>query len=833
METCDTSRGLTTEQAAKLAEIHGKNVFGVEKNVGFFKRILKTLSEPMFLLLIISSIIYFILGEPKDGCVMLVFVSFVIAIDLLQEARTDKSLAALKSLAAPTATVIRDGKETEIPSHAIVPDDIMLIREGMIIQADGIVTETSSLLVDESTLTGESECVAKTPFVNSDRSAPNSRNHYCYTGTSVIRGSAKVRVTKIGNETEYGKIGKSVSDSREKMSPLQIQFNRLVKTCTVIAALFCIATCILTYFTTDDTEVANKGIQSILSGVTLAMALIPEEFPVVLTVFMSMGAWRISKKNALIRKLSCVETLGEVSVLCTDKTGTLTENKISVEYFWNLKGKDGKTAEYFVYSSENTPYDPMEKAFSEFCENSAELTKNAPVLKSYPFTDETKSVGYARKTENGFRLFIKGSPESITEMCELTKEEKSLIAKKLRAASKKGFRVIAAAYQDFENEKELPQTLTETSANFMGLAMLNDPLRKTVKSEMETLKKAGIRVVMITGDNGFTAVATAKQAGIASDGFLDGNEIEKMTDSELQNAVNKISVFSRVTPEHKKRIIKAFRENGETTAMIGDGVNDAAALKHADIGIAIGKKGNEVSREVADMILLDEKFSTVTETVKDGRRIYDNIKKAVGYIFSIHLPIALSALLSPVFGVPSDCLLLLPVHTVILEILIDPTCSVILERRPAENGIMEREPRSKNEKILTKKLLTKSILQGLGIFLFSFFPYLYLLTENPSCPELARSFGISVIIAANIFSVLENVSETESLFRNIKKIKNDKVILIANIGAFSLLTAALYSPLSEFLCLTALTLPQFLCALLFGMISVCTWEIVKLFEKHR
>ncbi len=827
---CDTN-GLTTAQAKELQKIHGKNALADEKKESFFKRIFKTLTEPMFLLLIISSIIYFILGEPKDGAVMLVFVTFVMAIDFLQELRTDKSLNALKSLSAPEATVIRDGKETEILSEDIVPGDIMLIHEGMKISADGIILECSPITVDESTLTGETECVIKTPFSENSPITDYWRKDYCYAGTLAVQGSAKVKVTKIGNQTEYGKIGKNVNKAPVKKSPLQNQIDTLVKTCTVIAIVFCVVTCILTWFTVENMNISNRVIQSILSGITLAMAVIPEEFPVVLAVFLSMGAWRLSKKNALIRKLSGVETLGEISVLCVDKTGTLTKNKMTVEKNWALNESKDFLIKSGVSACENDPYDPMEKAIIKHCKETVGSFEPDPIYKSYPFTNEAKIVGYVRETKSGYRLYVKGSTESLMKISELSDEEKEVINKKIRIMSKKGLRVIAVGYKDYENKEDLPETLTEKTINFLGLIALNDPLRKTVKRDIETLKKAGIRVVMITGDNGFTAAAIAKKAGIEYKNIINGNMIEKMTDAELQNAVKNTSVFSRVIPEHKMRIIKAFQENGEITAMIGDGVNDAAALKFADIGIAMGKKGSEVSREAADLILLDEKFSTVIETVKDGRRIYDNIKKAVGYIFSIHLPIMLSALIAPLLSITTDNLLLLPVHMVLLELLIDPTCSIIFERQPAEENIMTRKPRSKSEKILTKRLLIKSLLQGLGIFTFSFIPYIYLLSKNPLQTELARSFGIAVIIVANIFLVHVNSSETDSIFKNLKKLKKDKIMIIANAATFLLLFLVLYSPLSQFLNLTSLSLPQLILAVIFGIFSVSWWEIVKLYKK--
>ncbi len=822
--------GLTTKKAEELQRIHGKNTIAGSDKESVFKKIFSTLTEPMFLLLIISSVIYFILGEPKDGAVMLVFVTFVMGIDFLQETRTDKSLNALKNLSAPKATVIRDGKETEILSEDIVPNDILLLQEGMRIPADGIVLESSPILVDESTLTGETECVLKVPAKNTSANTDYWRKDYCYAGTLAVQGSAKINVTQIGNKTEYGKIGKSVKSAPAKKSPLQIQIDSLVKTCTIIAIVFCVITCILTWFTVNETSISNKLIQSILSGITLAMAMIPEEFPVVFAVFLSMGAWRISKKNALIRKLSSVETLGGISVLCVDKTGTLTENKMIIDTVWALKKDSVFLMESAVSACVNEPYDPMEKAIIQYVEGK-EPSKPFPIIKSYPFTNEAKIMGYARLIDDNLRLCVKGSPESVIDMCVLSEEDKNMINRKIRSLSKKGLRIIAIGYKDYEERGKIPNNLNEAELNFLGLIAFNDPLRANIKKDIETLKKAGVRTVMITGDNGITAAAIAKQAGIFHKNIVNGKMIENLSDEDLKDVVKTTSVFSRVIPEQKMRIIKAFQANGNTTAMIGDGVNDAAALKFSDIGIAMGKYGSEVSREAADLVLLDEKITTVIETLKDGRRIYDNIKKAVGYIFSIHLPIAFSALVAPLIGIPTNSLLLLPVHMVLLELLIDPTCSIVLERQPAETDVMNKNPRSKNEKILTKPLLVKSVLQGISIFIFSFVPYLYLLFQSPSAPCLARSFGVAVIIVANIFLVHVNSSNTDSIINSFKKLKKDKVMIFANVGTFLLLILVLYTPLSRFLNLCPLPLPHLLLAVSFGIISVLWWEIVKLLKK--
>ncbi|GFP76430.1 cation-translocating P-type ATPase [Clostridium fungisolvens] len=834
-------KGLTTHKAKELQEKFGKNELVTEKKENFLHKVLHVITEPMFLLLIVAATIYFILGEPKDGAIMLIFVIGVIGIETIQEWKTDKTLKALKDLSAPQIKVLRDGTEKVINSLDLVPGDIMFISEGVKVPADGIVLKASTLAIDESSLTGEAEAVWKVTQDNcTDTSTDYWRKDYCYAGTLVTQGTGTILVDKIGPSTEYGKIGQNVLSAPNNPTPLQKQTGKLVKLCAVIAAVLFIFVGVVTYFNISDHAFIDRLIESVLSGVTLAMAMIPEEFPVILTVFLSMGAWRLAKKNSLVRKLPSVETLGAVSVLCVDKTGTITMNKMTVRDTWSFTNDTNSLIKIMGMGCKADAYDPMEKSMISYCEEngfSRDIIFGGELIKEYAFTDDLKMMGHVWESNESIIVTAKGSPERILTICNLKASEKKIAENKIIEMSSQGLRVIAVGQMNLNNIDDIPETLKECSLELCGLIGLADPPRESVKEDIKTCTKAGVRVVMITGDNGITASSIAKQINIPnSDKIITGDELNNMTDEELKERVKEVSIFSRVVPEHKMRIVNAFKENGEIVAMTGDGVNDAPALKHADIGIAMGKRGSEVSREAADLILLDDNFSTIVETIRNGRRIYDNIRKAVGYVFTIHIPIAFSALLAPLLGISPGSLLLLPLHVVLLELVIDPTCSIVLERQPAEEDIMERSPRDPNEKMLTSKNLFKSIFQGFVIFSASFGTYYWFLNQNPDNAPIARAMGLTIILLANLLLVHVNSSSYDFAVKSFIKAINDKIMWIASLGTLIGLAVILYSPLNSFLKLAPLSIKQLPLAALIAVVSVAWYEVVKLvrhIKNHR
>lgn len=818
--------GLTGREVESLQKKYGPNELVSKKTTNPFEKFLSVFKEPMFLLLIGAGALYFILGQHRDALIMMVFVAFVAFITFIQEWKTEKTMDALKNLTSPRTNVLRDGKKIWIKSSELVPGDIIFISEGERIPADCIVLETSNFCVDESILTGESEPVFKGHAAGDEGAANYWKKDHLYAGTLTIFGKCTAKVSSIGTSTEYGKIGKAIGEAQEEATPLQKKTKSLMKVIILAGIVFCILVTVLSYVYT------KSLLQGILSGVTLAMAIIPEEFPVVLTVFLSMGAYRLAKQNALMRRISAVETLGSTTVLCVDKTGTITQNSMKVKAVFEdgrqLKSgqlPDHSFANLMIMSCEKDPYDPMEKAIIEYAKLSSVSIRDIPDAKhKIPFDPRTRRMANIFGYEEGFYVAAKGSPETIIPLCDLNEGQEKAISKVIDSMSSNGLRVLAFADV---NSDSLNENLEEYSLNFRGLVGLQDPPKEGVKEAIQTCLKAGMRVVMITGDYSRTAMAIGREVGLKyRECAITGEEIDSMTEDELCHAAAHCDIFSRVIPEHKMKIIKALQKNGDIVAMTGDGVNDAPALKSANIGIAMGKRGTEVAREAADMILMDDNFTTIVKSVRDGRRIYDNIRKAMVYIMIIHIPIAAMALCAPIFNLPQ---ILLPVHIVLLELIIDPTCSIIFEGEEEEPNIMDMPPHSPKEPILTKKLSMKVVLQGLTMFLIPFTSFHFMVDEGFNV-GYARSFALVAFITANVVMVLVNRSNTQYLFHIFKESRNTPRLLI---NSLALLMAFLivYVPMLQTVFSTRkLGVGALIAAMLLGTVSTIWWEGVKLYS---
>lgn len=822
-------KGLTDEEVKKQRAIFGRNILFVEKRPSFLKKVWDVITEPMFLLLLAAATIYFFLGEPTDGLIMLIFVVGMITIETIQEWKTDKTLKALKDLSSPKVHVVRNHKQVEIDSADLVPEDIMVLFEGTKIPADGVVIENHGLCVDESSLTGEAEGKWKKAYENAEEGY--FKDYMCYAGTLCLQGQAYVRVEKTGKMTEYGKIGNAVLSEKPRKTLLEKQTDRLVRICAILALILFLAVSVTTFFISQG-DTGTRIIDSILSGITLAMAMIPEEFPVILTIFLSMGAWRLAKNHALVKRLSAVETLGAVSTLCVDKTGTITKNQMTVDDFVgfdgaSLSGQARKVAcAVAAAASLKEAFDPMEKAIWGAA-NSMDSKPSGTITHPFPFSDTAKMMGNVYKTDIGYELSMKGAFESILRLCpSLSQADIQTIREQAQRLSKKGLRVLGLAH---EVSPEPIHSLQNRQMQFLGFVSFIDPERDGIRDDITTCYRAGIRVVMITGDNGYTASAIAERIGIknASE-FTTGEEIEKMSEDDLKKRLVTCNIFSRVIPEHKLRIVKCLQSLGEVVAMTGDGVNDAPALKTADIGIAMGKRGSEVSREAAALILLDDNFRTIVNTVKDGRRIYTNITKAIAYVFIIHIPIALSSLVAPMLGIQIDALFLLPVHVVLMELMIDPTCSIVLERQPAESDIMDRGPRSIKEPLVQRNMLVRSILQGVILFAFSFGTYYYFYRQADIMT--ARSCGLAVLFLGNLFLVDANASKKDLAITTVKKLSRDKVFWFTNIGTVVLLGVILFTPVNRILKLDPLTWQETLITIGLAFVSVFWIEWVKIFH---
>lgn len=834
--------GLSANEAIKLQKIYGKNEIKTEIKVSFVKRIFYVVAEPVFVLLILAAMIYFLLGEAKDGLIMLIFILGIIIMDVLQEWKTDKALSALKSLSQPMVRVVRDGEATCIAGTDIVPGDIIFAEEGGCIPADGYILSAHDFCMDESLLTGEAREVWKVPvdFPWREETFPElepaslqyAKPYYCYAGTMVLQGSAVIRVDKTGNETVYGKIGLSLVRLRPKATPLQKQMKELTKNCTMIAAFLFILVSLITFFNLSGVRFGDRIIESFLSGIVLTLSMVPAEFPVILTVFLSMGALRMTKKHALVRKLSAVETLGALSVICVDKTGTITQNKMKVQEIFQYHCEKMRLLKIMALACDEKPHDPMERAILSLCREEGlfeEKLFDGIFIKGYPFTQECKTMSHVWKIEDSILVAAKGSPEWLLEHSNLEENEKIRIEAILKAMFLKGLRVLGIGVMEDVKEEAVPSELKDCRFTFCGLVGMTDPPKDSIQRDIKRCLDAGLRIVMITGDNGDMAASLAKEIDFPYQyPPVTGHKIDQISDEELKEIVKTRNIFSRVIPDQKLRIVKAITENGEITAMTGDGVNDAPAVKCADIGIAMGLRGCETVREAADLILLDDNFSTIVDSIEDGRRIYDNIKKAIGYVFTIHIPIALICLFGPLFHIDPDCLMLLPLHVVLLELIMNPTCAAAIERQPAEKNIMKHGPRNPGEKLMTKDLLLKSFLQGLILFLGSFGSYYGYLLIHPGEAEIARTIGIGVLILSNLGLIPVNASEEESCFKSIKKIRKEKGILIVLSATFFMLLLIIYGPFNTVLKLKYLKPSVFFYTILVSFLSVFWYELVKI-----
>lgn len=819
--------GLNSEEVEKLQKKYGMNELVIQEKPNMLKKFLGVFKEPMFLLLLIAATVYFLLGAPKDGAIMLVFVGFVASITFIQEWKTEKTMNALKDLTSPKVNTLRDGKNILIKSTELVPGDVVFLSEGERIPADCIVLEPSNFSVDESILTGESEYVMKVSTTQSEKSTDYWKKDILYAGTLCVFGKCTAIVKFTGINTEYGKIGKAISEAKDEPTLLQKKVSILVKNIAIAGVILCISVMVASYF------YSFNILNSILSGISLAMAIIPEEFPVVLTVFLSMGAYRLAKNNTLMRKISAVETLGSATVLCVDKTGTITQNKMKVKsiysdgrIFNNEDLKNQELSDLMVLSCEKDPYDPMEKAILEAANLSQlETLYKYDLSKKIAFDSKTKRMANIYIKDNKYYVAVKGSAETVLGLCNLDKETMDEINIEIDKMASNGLRVLALA--DCTSEK-VYEDLECYELTFKALVGLQDPPKEGVEEAIKLCKKAGIRVVMITGDYSKTAMAIGEEIGLKfTDKVIVGNEIDSLSENELCEVVKSCDVFSRVIPEQKMKIVKALKKNGEIVAMTGDGVNDAPALKSADIGIAMGQRGTEVAKEAAHMILMDDNFTTIVKSVKDGRRVYDNIRKAMVYILIIHIPIAAMAMFAPLFNLPP---LLLPMHIMLLELIIDPTCSIVFEGEPAEANIMENPPRPPQEPLLTRNLTIKVVLQGVVMFLAAFMPFHYMIDLGISS-EYARSFSLITFIVANVTLVLVNRSNTELLYHLIKE-KGSKVRLIVNSMALIMVFAIVYIPiLNGFFRTEKIGIYPLIFAIVLGFISTGWWEIVKIIRK--
>jgi len=840
--TLQKYRGLTTAEAKEKLKREGSNILPSSKPKNFFSIALGVVKEPMFILLVSCGSLYLILGNLREGLMLLGFVFVIMGIEFFQEKKTEKALDALKDMASPRALVIRDGTEKRIAGFEVVTDDIIVLQEGDRVPADATVLQSINLQADESLLTGESVPVRKNDWDGAEKSIQPGGDDlpFVYSGSMIIQGNGIARVTATGINTEIGKIGKALDSVKEEPTRLKQEMGSLVKKLTIIALILCVL--VIIGFTLTHGSLIN----GFLAAITLAMAILPEEFPVILTVFMALGAWRMSKLKVLTRNPSAIETLGTATVLCTDKTGTLTENKMTVTKLYNgrdflsvtkmssLDTEFHELIEFGILSSQSKPFDPMEKAIrsvgEHYLEGTKHIHKNWEMVKEYPLSKQLLAMSHVFSSKGTQEKIIasKGAPEAIFELCHLDEKNRISCSGAVEKLAEEGLRVIGVAKARI-NEPTLPEIQHDFTFDFIGLIGLSDPIRENVKQSVEECYKAGIRVIMITGDYPVTAKHIAIEIGLKNpDMCITGKELQLMSEDELCTRIKEINVFARVVPEQKLKIVDALKRNKEIVAMTGDGINDAPALKSSNIGIAMGEKGTDVAREASSLVLMDDNFSSIVGAVKMGRRIFDNLQKAFGYTFAIHVPIAGLSLIPILLG--DFPLILWPVHIVFLELIIDPACSIIFEAENEESDIMERPPKDKNERFFGGKKIFFSCLQGLGILIVTLAVYFTALKMLYS-PGEVRAMAFITLIASNIAVILTNRSWTANIFKII--VSPNKAVLWVTGGAVFFLGMILNIPF--FLSLFQFERPplvNILICTLAGLTTIIWFEIYKAVKRR-
>jgi Ca2+-transporting ATPase len=732
------------------------------------------LREPMILLLVSCSAIYLALGDLREAIVLSLSVLVVVGITFFQNRKTERALEALRDLSSPRALVIRDGESRRIAGREVVRGDLIVVSEGDRVPADGDVLWASSLSVDESLLTGESVPVSKRA-VPEESLEPAQPERRVFSGTLVVAGQGLARVTATGPGTEMGRIGKSLGTIELEETPLQRQMGRIVLRLAAIGAALCLLVALL--------YGRSRGslFDGLLAGLALAMSILPEEFPVVLTIFLALGAWRLSRKRVLTRRVAAIEALGAATVLCVDKTGTLTVNRMSVTRLVaggrpldvtgseTLPDEFHELVEYAVLASRRAPFDPMEQAIRELglrtLARTEHLHEDWELLREYPLSPERLAVSHAWSARGREESVIaaKGAPEAIADLCHLGTAENDRLFASVEELASAGLRVLAVARARF-GRPALPDNVHDYPFELLGLVGLEDPLRASVPAAIRDCKAAGIRVVMITGDYPVTAAKIAREIGLPDDLVMTGAELDALDAAALERRVPSVSVFARVVPEQKLRLVQALKANGEIVAMTGDGVNDAPALKAAHIGIAMGARGTDVAREAAALVLLDDDFSSIVQAVRLGRRIFDNLKKVIAYLLAIHVAIAGMALFPVLAGWP---LLLLPIQIVFLELIIDPASSIAFEAEPAEEDLMRRPPRKPKEPLLSRRVLVLSVLQGAGVLAVVLAVFIVMLGRGgPEGP--GRAVAFAALIAGNLGLILTNRSWSRTILGSLR-----------------------------------------------------------------
>ena len=822
--------GLTSEEIKQSRAIYGYNQPADLKKSAWYTMLLDILKEPMLLLLIAVSVIYLIVGEYSEAVFMLGAIIVVSGISFYQDTRSKKALEALEKLNEPLSTVIRNGKITKIPTREIAVNDLCIIEEGKMINADGEILHSNDFSVNEASLTGETYSVFKS--VDSD-------DKKVYSGTLVVSGLAVFRVEQIGGQTKLGRIGQSIHEIKEESSPLHTQITKFVKWMAAIGGAVFLIVWGFSFWQ------SGNLIDSLLTGLTLAMSILPEEIPVAFTTFMALGAWKLMQEGIIIKRSSVVETLGSTTVICTDKTGTITENSMQLKVLYDYKTNRTYEAsafhspelseliQYAMWSSEPVPFDPMEKTIHQIYEQSQskDQRKDFHMIHEYPLEGKPPMMTHLFEDASAHRIIAaKGAPEALLEVANLTDVEKEKLRQHIAAFGKQGYRVLGVGKSRFDGNN-FPEKQQDYPFEFLGFIVFYDPPKEGIQEVFQQIYSAGIKVKVITGDNADTTNAIAHQAGIINNHpAVNGADIIKLPQEELKSVSDKTILFTRMFPEAKLATVNALKENGEVVAMLGDGVNDAPALKSAHIGVAMGNKGTEIAKASAQIVITNDDLGKLITAIAAGRRIYANIKKAIQYIISIHIPIILTVSLPVLLGwiYPN---IFTPVHVIFLELIMGPTCSIVYENEPMEKNTMKQKPRKMTETFLNLRELSISIVQGLIITIGVLFVYQYAVHHGQD-EETTRAMVFTTMIFANLFLCLVNRSFVYSMFESIQN-KNKLFPLVIGI-TLTLLFSILYVPMfAEFFKLNSLALQELAFSIMIAGISVLWFEIYKWAKRRK
>ena len=823
-------KGLTNELVIHAREEYGVNKLDYKKENSFLDTLKRIALDPMIILLLVASFIYFISGKTGDGIFLAAAIVFQTSISLYQFSRSKNALEKLKDLSQPNCKVIRNTKVEEIKIEDLVVGDSLIVEEGNSISADGSIVHSNDFSVNESILTGESLAVFK------DKTKDDK---FIYSGTTVSSGLAIATITSVGNETKLGKIGTSLQSIREEKTPLELQISNFVKKMAITGAIVFLIVWAINYWHSQNL------LNSLLQSLTLAMSILPEEIPVAFTTFMALGAWRLMKMGIVVKQMKTVETLGSATVICTDKTGTITENKMSLAKIFVLKsnkifnpedelnGDEKELLKLAMFASEPIPFDPMEVALHQtyFNNHQTDERPNYKLVHEYPLDGKPPMMTHIFEDSKGNKIIgSKGAPEALIIVSTLTETEKQQIETAIQLLTNDGYRLLGVAVSNFTGTN-YPATQQELTFQFKGLVAFYDPPKKNIQKVLEDFYTAGIAVKIITGDNAATTASIAKQIGFKGyEKSITGDELMKLQEDELKKCVLETSIFTRMFPEAKLKIINALKSNNQIVAMTGDGVNDGPALKAAHIGIAMGKRGTEIAKQAASLILLEDDLSKMVDAIAMGRKIYANLKKAIQYIISIHIPIILTVFIPLALGwvYPN---IFSPIHVIFLEIIMGPTCSIIYENEPMEQNTMSLKPKPLTTTFFNWRELSISIIQGLAITAGTLFVYQYSVMNNYN-EALTRTMTFTVLIAANIFLTLINRSFFYSIITTLKY-KNNMVIFIIFITITIVGLIIYVKPLTTFFEFETLNWLQLLTCTAIGFISVIWFELFKFIKRTK